>query len=113
MKGSEITFFCGNKRRDELPLILSENNMNMREVECYQTQLTSRKIEEKIKGIMFYSPSGIESYLKTNSAFDKVAFCIGATTAAEAKKYFKEVTVAEVPTVESVIHAVNACYQVK
>jgi hydroxymethylbilane synthase len=113
LKDAKITFFCGNKRRDELPSILNENNMNYHEVECYQTQLTPKKIEEKIDGIMFYSPSGIESYLRANTVSNNVAFCIGATTAEEAKKYFKEVTIAEVPTVESVIHAVNDRYQFK
>jgi hydroxymethylbilane synthase len=113
LKNKELTFFCGNKRRDELPSILEQNGIKVREIECYQTQLTPRKIEDKIKGIMFFSPSGIESYLKTNHDLNKKVFCIGTTTAAKANEYFKEVTVAKIPTVESVIHSVNECYEVK
>ena len=36
-----------------------------------------------------------------------IAFCIGNTTAAVAKNHFKEVKVAKVPTVESVIELAN------
>ena len=51
LKDDGVTFFCGNKRRDDLPTKLVENNIKVNEVECYQTQLTPRKIEEKYKFI--------------------------------------------------------------
>jgi len=111
IKEKEVTYFCGNKRRDELPTILSENNIEVNEVESYQTQLTPRKIGENFNGILFYSPTGIESYLKDNQTSDSTAFCIGETTALEAKKYFKNVIVAAVPTVESVLKSVNEYYK--
>jgi len=108
----EITYFCGNKRRDELPTILANNNISIKEVECYQTQLTPRKIDGKNQGVLFFSPTGIESYLKDNSSTNKsTAFCIGDTTASEAKKHFENVVVAELPTVESVIKSVNNHFQ--
>lgn len=110
-KDKEVTFFCGNKRRDELPTKLTENQIKVNEVECYQTQLTPRKIEEKFKGILFYSPSGIESYLKENKANEIVAFCIGETTAAVAKKHFKNVVVSKLSTVESVLKSVNEYFK--
>jgi hydroxymethylbilane synthase len=59
--------------------------------------------------VLFYSPSTVESYLQKNTA-DKVAFCIGASTAKEAKKHFEKVEVAQLPTVESVIELVNLHY---
>jgi hydroxymethylbilane synthase len=58
---------------------------------------------------MFYSPSTIQSFLKQNKA-KGIAFCIGETTATEAKKYFEEVRVAKVPLVESVVELVNEYY---
>ena len=90
-----------------MPTILAENNVVVNEVECYQTSLTPRKIDEKYNGILFYSPTGIESYLKDNETFNNVAFCIGETTATEARKHFEKVIVAKVSTVESVLDAVN------
>jgi hydroxymethylbilane synthase len=107
LKDTEITFFCGDKRRDELPIILDKNKIVVNEVICYQTSLTPRKIEDKYRGILFYSPTGIESYLKQNSTSNAVAFCIGETTGTVARKHFKEVIVAKVSTVESVLESVN------
>jgi uroporphyrinogen-III synthase len=42
-----------------------------------------------------------------------VAFCIGETTATEARKYFKNVEVSKVSTIESVIEAANEYFKVK
>ncbi|NLP56779.1 hydroxymethylbilane synthase [Lutibacter sp. B1] len=112
LKEKEITFFCGDKRRDELPDILSKNYIKVNEVECYKTTLTPKKIQEKYNGILFYSPTGIESFLKENKAgSDIVVFCIGETTATEAKKYFKNVKVSKLQTVESVIKSVNQYFE--
>ncbi len=107
----DITFFCGNKRRDELPNILTKRDINVQEIECYKTSFTPRKIENKYRGILFYSPSGIESFLKENTANDTTVFCIGETTATEAKKYFKNVIVAQLPTVESLLKSVNQYFE--
>ena len=79
------------------------------EIEAYKTRLAPVKVDDGIEGVMFYSPSTVESYMMNNAA-DKVAYCIGETTAAEARKHFKEVRVAEDPTVESLIALVNVYY---
>lgn len=107
----EITFFCGDKRRDELPTTLEKNDIILNEIICYQTLLTPKKVEEKYKGLLFFSPSGVQSYLKDNSKTDKVAFCIGETTAFEAKKHFEKVEVAKTPTVENVLNLVNTYFK--
>ena len=107
LKTKEVTFFCGNKRRDELPDILTKNDIQVNEVESYKTNLTPRKIDSKYKGILFFSPSAIESYLTVNTASDEPAFCIGDTTASEAKKHFKNIIIAKTPTAESMLKAVN------
>jgi hydroxymethylbilane synthase len=107
LKVKEVTFFCSNKRREDLPIILNKNNIKLNEVVCYQTLLTSKKVEDKYKGILFYSPSGVQSYLQKNTANSKIAFCIGQTTAKEAKKYFKNVQIAKLSTIESVLKLVN------
>lgn len=107
----EITYFCGSKKRDDLKDILSKNNISINEIEVYRTLLNTRKFLDKFDGIMFFSPSGIESYLVENKNSDSVAFCIGNTTANEAKKHFTKVEVAKLPTVESVIKLVNQYYE--
>ncbi|MDO5969151.1 hydroxymethylbilane synthase [Flavivirga aquimarina] len=109
IEGTEVTYFCSDLRLDDLPNILEKNNIKVNEVEAYQTKFDSYKIDNSIESVMFYSPSTVQSYLKKNDA-DVIAFCIGETTAAEARKKFKDVRVAKVPTVESVIELVNKHY---
>lgn len=107
--GTEVTYFCSNIRLDELPSILEENHIKVNEVEAYETVSNAVKIDSKIEGILFYSPSAVKSYLKNNES-NKIAYCIGETTASEAKKHFKDVRVAKIPTIESVIELVNENY---
>ncbi len=105
-ESSEITFFCSDIRLDELPALLTKKNIVLHEVQAYKTISSPIKVADNIGGILFYSPSTVQSYLLENEATN-IAFCIGETTAAEAKKHFKEVKVAKLPTVESVIELVN------
>ena len=80
-------------------------------IEAYRTVLNERKFDKVFDGILFYSPSGIESYLNDNIDRIAVAFCIGETTAQEARKYFEKVQVAELPSIENVIKTVNKYYE--
>ncbi|TCP24616.1 hydroxymethylbilane synthase [Tenacibaculum skagerrakense] len=106
IKGKEVTYFCSDLRLDTLPTKLSESNIIVHEIEAYKTMYSPAKVDDKVNGVLFYSPSTVESYMQENEA-DKLAFCIGETTAKEAAKYFKEVKTAKLPTVESVIELVN------
>ena len=110
INGAEVTHFCSDIRLDELSNILEENHITVNEVEAYKTILDTETIDLSIEGVMFYSPSSVESFLRSNSAVEKVAYCIGETTATEARKHFKEVRVARIPSVESVIELVNEAY---
>ncbi len=103
----EVYFFCGNLRRNELPEILTENNIKVNEVEVYSTDFKPIKIKTPYDGILFFSPSSVKSYLLKNTNTQSVAFCIGNTTATEAIDDFENVFVADEPTVENVIKSVN------
>jgi hydroxymethylbilane synthase len=107
MDSKELTFFCGNIRREELPNALADHGFVINEVESYVTSLTPRKVEDEFHGILFFSPSAVASYLKENRASELPVFCIGETTAETARKYFKNIEVAKVPTVDSLINSVN------
>ena len=106
IKGKEVTYFCSDLRLDTLPTKLSESNITVHEIEAYKTMYSPAKVDDKVNGVLFYSPSTVESYMQENEA-DKIAFCIGETTAKEAAKYFNQVKTAKLPTVESVIELVN------
>ncbi|WP_339754214.1 hydroxymethylbilane synthase [uncultured Winogradskyella sp.] len=107
--GTEVTYFCSDLRLDDLPNILTENHIKVNEVEAYQTKFDADKVESNIDGVMFYSTSTVESFLKQNKA-NGIAFCIGETTTKVAAQYFEDVRIAKVPTVESVIELVNEHY---
>lgn len=98
------TFFSGNLRRDTLPEALTEAGIRFNEIEVYQTLLTPQKIDSKVDGILFYSPSGVESFLKKNKITSEIAFCIGETTAEAASQFgIKNIVIANQPTVENTI----------
>ena len=109
LNDKEVTYFCSDLRLDTLPDILSTNHITVNEVEAYQTKFDADKVEADLDGVMFYSPSTVESFLKQNKP-NGIAFCIGETTGNVAKQYFEDVRIAKVPTVESVIELVNEYY---
>lgn len=109
MEGLEVTYFCSDLRLDDLPTILEKNNIKVTEVEAYQTKYDGIKVANTVESVMFYSPSTVESFVQKNNT-EVIAFCIGETTANEAKKHFSDVKISKVPTVESVIELVNEHY---
>jgi uroporphyrinogen-III synthase len=106
------TFFSGNLRRDVLPNTLKENGIAFNEIEVYETNITSKKVTNKLDGILFFSPSAVESYLKLNTIKEEMCFCIGETTAeALENKKVKNIIIADKPTVENVITEVIEYYK--
>lgn len=99
----KFTFFCGNLRRDELPELLTKNKVDFTEIEVYKTLLKPKKFEHSFDGVLLFSPSAVESFVKENSLKNTTAFCIGTTTAAEAEKHTNKIIIATKPTIENVI----------
>ncbi|MCH9660532.1 MAG: uroporphyrinogen-III synthase [Bacteroidetes bacterium] len=100
---SNFQYFCGMERREELPALLTNEEVAFLEVKTYQTELKPRKFDQKWDGILFFSPSAVLSHISKNEIEFIPAFCIGETTAAEAKKYSRNVIVANATNIESVI----------
>jgi hydroxymethylbilane synthase len=109
IKGQEVTYFCSDLRLDTLPIVLTENGVSVNEIEAYKTMYSPVNVRDQFSGVLFYSPSTVESYMQDNST-DKIAFCIGESTAKEARKHFENVQVAKLPTLESVLELVNLHY---
>jgi uroporphyrinogen-III synthase len=106
-----FTFFSGNLRRDVLPETLKENGITFNEIEVYETKITSKKITKKLDGILFFSPSAVESYFKMNTINEETCFCIGETTAESLEnKKVKTIVIADKPSVENVIAEVVEYY---
>ena len=106
-----FTFFCGNIRRNTIPNYFKENQIAFEEVIVYETETHSKAISEKFDGILFFSPSAIESFLEKNELKNETCFCIGTTTAKALENKTKNIQIASKPTVEDVIDQVIQFYK--
>lgn len=85
---TEVFFFCGNQRRDELPGLLADKNITVEELVVYETIETPVSVKKKYDGLLFFSPSAVKSFFSANKIdADTVLFAIGSTTAQELKKF--------------------------
>lgn len=105
------SFFSGNLRRETLPQALKEAKVKFNEIQVYETKLTPQKIKTPVDAILFFSPSGIESYLKENKIKNETCFCIGTTTSSALDGTTKNIIIADQPTIEDVIEEVIAEYK--
>ena len=112
-KNHEFYFFCGNRRRDEIPFGLNKAKIDVFEVKTYETELKWRKFGQKWGGILFFSPSGVESFFSENNIENSICFCIGKTTAAALKKYSDNIIIADSSNIESVIEKAIAIIKKK
>ena len=108
------TFLSGNLRKETLPQALKSEGITFNEIEVYQTKLAPFKIsdQEKFDGILFFSPSAVESYLTNNKIKNEICFCVGNTTAKTLElNKVKNIVIAETPTIEEVIEEVIDYYK--
>lgn len=106
-----FVFFCGDKRREELPSILKESSIALEEIQVYKTLLNLKKFQQEFDGVLFYSPSGVKSFFSKNKMQGSTAFCIGTTTASEAKKFTDNIVIATRPSTENVLVQVVKKYR--
>jgi uroporphyrinogen-III synthase len=109
-KSEKFSFFCGSRRREEIPTALKKAKIEFIEVKTYETELNLAKFDQKWDIILFFSPSGVESFVQGQNSEhmtiipdNTTAICIGETTASEAKKHTKNVVISEITSIESVI----------
>ena len=79
---SEVLFVCGKQRREELPSLLKEAEINVHELPVYQTEILQKDVDLKqFDGLVFMSPSAVKG-MSLNGGFSKLpCFAIGPTTA--------------------------------
>ena len=84
----EVIFFCGDQRRAELPDMLFAAGIIVTEIVVYETIPTPHKLNESYAGVLFYSPSAVDSFVRNNKLpHQTLAFAIGTTTAGAIKKH--------------------------
>ncbi len=98
-----FTFFCGNLKRKELPHLLKEHHIPLDEVVVYETFFNKQHLQNTYDALLFFSPSAVQSFTTFNEITDEQVYCIGPTTAEEAKKHTDNIHVAHRPTIEHTI----------
>ena len=84
----QVVFFCGDQRREELPGKLRQNGITVNEVIVYHTVNTPHRIEKAYDGILFFSPSAVQSFFYANALLPStILFAIGQTTADAIKTF--------------------------
>jgi len=100
---NQIAFFAGNLRRNVLPTAMQEANIRYDEYLVYENTPNHEKINSEINAILFFSPSGVHSYLNQNKIENEICFCIGTTTADALSGITKNMVIAKQQTVENVM----------
>ncbi|WP_445383469.1 uroporphyrinogen-III synthase [Robiginitalea sp. IMCC43444] len=90
-------YYCSDRRLDTLPDELKAAGIPLEERIAYKTKFRKQSFENPFDGILFFSPSGVQSFLEGNELGDAWALCIGSTTAGEAKKYTDKIKIAKQP----------------
>lgn len=101
-----IVFFCGDRRREELPQMLKENKIDVEEIAVYKTIETPKKVSKEYDAVLFFSPSAVESFFSKNKISKRTQiFAIGSTTAHAAKSFSSNpIIIAEKPGKENLVN---------
>jgi uroporphyrinogen-III synthase len=101
-----VTFVCSNIRRDVLPEKLRAADRTVHEWKGYSVTANPLRVNEG-PFLLFFSPSGIDSFRLLNTPENFEVVCIGETTAAHARlRGFTKVYCSDKSTVESVVSKV-------
>ena len=110
-QNSEFSFFCGSKRRPELEDVLSAHKIPLKIHEVYNTILAPRYFETIFDGVLFFSPSAVLSYQKSNSWNSQThGFCIGSSTSETLKKITSNYSIAELPNDQQLLKSIYHYY---
>tara|TARA_B100000768_G_C11235521_1_gene357069 strand:+ start:404 stop:1078 length:675 start_codon:yes stop_codon:yes gene_type:complete len=104
-KYEKFWFFCGKERRLELETKLRDENIEIYPSEVYQTSLKPKEMG-LFDVILFYSPSGVNSFLENNKINQSICVCIGPTTANSILVPQKNILIASKPTIENMIYTI-------
>lgn len=111
-KNTPLALTVAKKRQATFIHTLEKGRMSFKEYHLYDTILTPIKTNKHYQGLIFYSPSGIESYTSVNPILtDQSLFCIGRTTAQAAKPHSHHIHIASKPSIESVLELTKLHYE--
>ena len=102
-KNEKFLFCRSNIKNDDFTAFFKKEKIDLKEIVVYNNKPNSVVLKNKFEAIMFYSPSGIKSFLKNNKLGTSYCICIGETTASYAKNYSSNVLSCKTPSIKHVI----------
>jgi uroporphyrinogen-III synthase len=105
-KNESFLFFTGNQRMPIIEAAFAQENRTLEVIETY-TSSAQPKAMGNYDAVLFFSPSGVESYMQNNRLDQSTSFAIGETTALSLQKYTDNIITATQPTIEHLIAAVR------
>ena len=105
----EVVYCTTSERRSELEKALSKRGIKINVHLVYNKEAVPVTLSQHFDGLVFYSPSQVETFLIHNKNYFNVpVFCIGNTTSEFAKsKGFKNCIATEFPSTESILELIN------
>ena len=104
--GNKFIFFTGNQRMNNIENFFDKQNNNFRVVEVYKSYCNSKYFKD-FDIALFFSPSGVRCFAKSNSFENINCFAIGESTGNELKNYTKNIHIAKKPTISNLIEKVK------
>ena len=102
-KGSYL-YFRGSIKNNHFSSFFRNNDISLKEVIVYKTCLTPKKMGKKFDGIMFFSPSGVKSFIAKNEIKNCMCFCIGDTTLNYLQTHNHKGFSVKTPSIENVVN---------
>lgn len=109
---ANFTFFCGNKRLNTIPETFKKNNLPLTELVVYDTILTPQTISKQYDGVLFFSPSAVDSFIQMNQP-DKnlTAFSFAGATYTALQPIAAEIVVSHTPSEQAMLNTVMDYYK--
>lgn len=107
-KEKHFLFFSGDRRMHTIPDAFFSAGYHLQEIVVYKTSLSPVKLEQNYNGILFFSPSGVESFFSVNNiSKETVLFSIGPSTTKAIKEYSENIIECAFPSEEEMVKSVN------
>ncbi|MDB9976807.1 uroporphyrinogen-III synthase [Flavobacteriaceae bacterium] len=102
-KNEEFIFCRSDIKNEEFSIFFKKKNIKLKELVVYNNIAEPIKYNQVFDAILFYSPSGIKSFMTNNSLNNSYCICIGNTTSKYVNQYSDKVLCCKAPTIENVI----------
>lgn len=100
--GEPATYLCGSMRMPVVEDVYRSNQVELQVLVVYQTTTTPREFDTNWDAVLFFSPSGVQSFHERNDQ-TPLAICIGETTADCAQTYGHPIVLSRYKTKEAVV----------